>query len=581
MANPFPEELTEEEEALRLRRDISNLNIQQSNRSNIIRGLDIGEITNDSARRIIDDINAEQSGVVSPLGVAPPVAAGDPNLQNRQDIRAIFNNAGVESENKGQPANGEVGFTPPVNRSSPIDIPPRGGAVPSMADVERAGRGVLNVDVPPHELANQIPSSAEDLAQQQFAKDNSLDLFEAQLETDFPSIFERNLKFDDRGMPIGEVPTSGGGFFEGGRDLLRGTGDLFRRGFPSLARELPEIPTELAAAATGKSTPGTAGRAVVEQGISSVFDTAFAAGEDFLRPLGTINDFVADFARGGPRTAQAEQLEVDDPDPTGNQVVEPQGQDNMADAAERAAQDAANLRVPPGPAEPAVSTSFVSDEAGQESAAVGFEETPTGLSVTFPEVDGPPLEGTEIIRGLDRSFQPFAPGAGEIPFGDDPIERLQNTGFTRDQIPDVIGAQAQALLARGNAYKAATITGEDGRDYLGFTFVDENGEGQTIRLDQLASVGDNLLQLPFEIPYTDPLGDTIALESTRVVEIFRDPETDEVILRAVRQDDTADIEAMKRDNPDVWTAVQAQAAKENKGEPRALELLKLFLEQNQ
>jgi hypothetical protein len=573
MANPFPEELTEEEEALRLRRDISNLNIQQSNRSNIIRGLDIGEITNDSARRIIDDINAEQSGVVSPLGVAPPVAAGDPNLQNRQDIRALFNNAVVESENKGQPANGEVGFTPPRSVSSPIDVPPRGSAVPSMADVERAGRGVLNVDVPPHELANQIPSSA------------------------IPSFDQPELA-----AAIPDLPTSGGGFIEAGRDLLRAAGGLVTGDnpvdrfigehlLPNTRSEFAEADAEIRAAGEGFADADAGGRGrvisnVAGEAIEGAFQTGSGVIHDIARPFDPLIRGAGGFLSsqlgiGGPETAQAEANES-----VGDKSIVPETGLPAADAVtalEDEVSRQASFRVPSfrGGGEPAVSTSFVSDESGQESAAVGFEETPTGLSVTFPEVDGPPLEGTEIIRGLDRSFQPFAPGAGEIPFGDDPIERLQNTGFTRDQIPDVIGAQAQALLARGNAYKAATITGEDGRDYLGFTFVDENGEGQTIRLDQLASVGDNLLQLPFEIPYTDPLGDTIALESTRVVEIFRDPETDEVILRAVRQDDTADIEAMKRDNPDVWTAVQAQAAKENKGEPRALELLKLFLEQNQ
>jgi hypothetical protein len=247
-----------------------------------------------------------------------------------------------------------------------------------------------------------------------------------------------------------------------------------------------------------------------------------------LNPLveGAAGIYTGIFGGGGGNQANAADeittnippTPVAEEDPPGNEDVDDQGNLSRADASQKAAED--NVGKGGGKGEEPTSFSYISDENGVQSGPTTFEETPTGIHINNPELEGPPLGGMEIIRGLNRSFQPFNeqgrvdPDSGEIPFGDDAFERMRNSGLSADQAIDLTGEQATAQLAANNAVTQINLPQDDGTTLMGLRIVDPEADGgiRIVPTDVLVPLTETMAIASESYASPDGLGGLIELD---------------------------------------------------------------------
>ena len=473
-------------------------------------------------------------------------------------------NANLTPENKATPANANSGFTvpPPTAARNMITMPPSGGGVPTFADVERAARGL-----------DQQPDAAPPVVGNREGFEN----YTNPIEAGYAQLADR---------------LHGTGEFAPGEDTFLHD---FARNIPSAFPNTIEqaLDTERFDAAGGFE-----GAEGAEEIGSVVGDKLLGAGaqmsrtvggfaQDLSQPFITAGKFAKGFlgiGQDGPEAAMAEDAAtaVDGVDLQNEQVGDGSGR-KSDDAVVQNEQGDVGGEVISGPnGEPATTQTFKSDTPGAEGeTATGsglgqtpevpevppttFEQTPTGLRVNNPDLGGPPPTGMEIIRGLDRSYQPFDEqgniplGSGEIPFGDDRLEQLDNLGFTREQVPEVIRSEAQQQLAAGNAAKATTIKGPDGKLYQGFNIIQGDSTVDTVRTENLVPLGENTVQTTSTIEQTGVAGDKTKVTQTQTLEFFEDA-NGQTALRPVRIDNTVDPQVVKDANSIKWQAAQQAVA---------------------
>jgi hypothetical protein len=406
---------------------------------------------------------------------APPVQATDPNFEERTAVRDIFNQPvpdeldvfglneeEVLPENQEFPANVLPGFTPP---------PPPQDLTGVSRELERFN--AENAPLQPEIDVATLPDEA----------------FEPALQ---PGRVVQNI-----GAPPVVEPFVDEGFFAGTRQAQR---DVERR-----------LDERIAAAEALEGTPAEVAGAQARLGVNTVADqlasiTGAVTG-DILSPVA---EFGAGFFGGldGPPQALAAG---DDPTGAVDALSGEQGELSIGDTAEREAQEDA-VRDTGEVAEnvPPVSPNLVSDQPGVES---------------FPLVGPGRGPGTEIIRGVRRTFQPDAPGTGEIPLGETRIAQLRNIGLDPEAAVDadiayteadaaLINAGANALVAQTNASLQVDIPRADGTTVRGLMVIDPSAPGgvRIVPTDILVPLSDQIIVGTEEVATTGPTGETIALD---------------------------------------------------------------------
>ena len=466
-------------------------------------------------------------------------------------VNKLRREANLEPENAALPANAQSGFTPPpvatveslseiadsLNRGRGVQPENQTADLTGLIEGERGpgipGRHVAHIGAPP-----VIQPAVEDVTAQGLLPpvEGSFD------QVPHPDAIAGLLPTrDEPGEP----------FFDKTRAAIATSRDEFAEaGFPSVPRP-GETGTE-AGARTARSAKLKA---------AGLGRTALGVGEDLIvdplrGPLGFIKGFAGELFDDGPPNADAAEVEKVAVEPTGSQVVDTHGDDNTADAAEVAAQDASVLSKPGG-LEQAVPPSAVSTQPGVESG-VGATAADRALGPRLtPEIIA--RGGTEIIRGVRRTFQPEG-GVGEIPFGIGVIERLQNFGLTLDGAVEatndmeaadaaLMNAGARALVAATNAVSTFTrVDPETGRETIGHMTVHQDGSVTLFDTGQLVALDDRILTVK-QGETIGPNGEPIDAPDLILEQVMTD---DGPVLRHLNIDDTAERAALRDRHPGLW-----------------------------
>ena len=512
--------------------------------------------------------------------------------ESKEFLDKLRLNANLGSENAATPANAASGFTNPL--PSPDRLP--AGQTEIGASVDR-----LSPQQPDINLAGISPASFDDpAAQLDLPPGRPLEFLGPASEADLaragllaepapPGFFDRvgdafgdAQRIGPAAAQMGEIPFGAiGDAFSNIQGELGGLppplniGDSLSQTDARMAaldeqfREEAELRGDVSGATEAGLAVNRFGRQVGVGAGGLASDFAEGAG-NFFEP---ISDFFGGVAGGEIETNPPPQ-ETPELDPT--RGVETPGAQNETSNDGTAKEQARAANPIIGPLqEPPVSETFLSNTSGQESdgGLIGqtqFSDLPQGggISINNPAIDGPPLPGTEIIRGTNRTFQPFNeedigfPALGEIPVGDDRIEQLLNTGFPRAEVPDVIRAEAQTRLAASNAARATQVRGPDGKLYEGFNIINADGSVDTVRLANLAPLGTNMVQTTAKDKVTTVAGETV--ESTRAVfyEMFEDADG-VTTLKPMRITTAIDPQMLRDNNPGEAAAADAEAQRLN------------------
>ena len=276
--------------------------------------------------------------------------------------------------------------------------------------------------------------------------------------------------------------------------------------------------------AEGPRAAGEEARLGIGAGVDVAASAVGGVARDIGAGIGGLIDPPLEFAAGlfgidgfgGPAEANAQE----ETDVTGQVDAPVVGELNTADTQDD------QFVGPPGAPDVIESPTTRSNQPGVQSGVGG--------GGVVNRLLGPPLqppsergEGTEIIRGVRRTFQPDEAGSSEIPFGRGTLERFQNAGFTLEQAGDMalaaeeqearlINAGAQDLIARTNAVTPMKIPLQDGsgRSVQGFQIIDPSATDgiRFIRTNMLTPLADDMFVTSTEIDTTDATGRTQKLK---------------------------------------------------------------------